>query len=389
MSTEEAWTFAVMAGLGGVLILSHFNWLAAGLAAFSLFLYAFIYTPLKKVSSVSVLVGAVPGSLPCLIGWAAGNDELSAGGWILFALQFFWQFPHFWAIAWIAHKDYYGGGLQVDAVYGGADKIFRHPGDHLFAAVAAGWGTALADGDVRTDRGDHRTLGQPFDGWSVCAVVPGDDGKGSQEGDVQQLYLFARSFACAAGDQKFKLMEAVNEQRKKIHPHKFTLWVALASIVMMFAGLTSAYVVKRDAAGWTTFAIPKAFWYSTATILLSSLTMQIALRSFKEREMLRYRNLLTATAILGIVFMLFQWTGFREIWHTGITLHGSGGGQFLYVIAGLHAGACAGWGGRAVAMLARAFVSKVRSYNAVPVELMATYWHFVDLLWVYLLIFFI
>jgi protoheme IX farnesyltransferase len=113
MSTEEAWTFAVLAGVGGVLILSHFNWLAAGLAAFSLFLYAFIYTPLKKVSSISVLVGAIPGGLPCLIGWAAGNDDLSAGGWILFALQFFWQFPHFWAIAWIAHKDYAAAGFKL------------------------------------------------------------------------------------------------------------------------------------------------------------------------------------------------------------------------------------------------------------------------------------
>src|SRR5580692_11743967 len=113
MSTEEAWTFAVLAGVGGVLILSHFNWLAAGLAAFSLFVYAFIYTPLKKVSAISVLVGAVPGALPCLIGWAAGNDNLSAGGWILFALQFFWQFPHFWAIAWIAHKDYSAAGFKL------------------------------------------------------------------------------------------------------------------------------------------------------------------------------------------------------------------------------------------------------------------------------------
>jgi protoheme IX farnesyltransferase len=113
MSTQEAWTFAVLAGVGGVLILSHFNLLTAALAAFSLFLYAFIYTPLKKVSSVSVLVGAIPGALPCLIGWAAGNDDLSAGGWILFALQFFWQFPHFWAIAWIAHKDYTAAGFKL------------------------------------------------------------------------------------------------------------------------------------------------------------------------------------------------------------------------------------------------------------------------------------
>jgi len=113
MSVEEAWTFAVLSGIGGVLILWHFNFLTAALAAFSLFVYAFIYTPLKKVSSISVLVGAIPGSLPCLIGWAAGNDDLSTGGWILFALQFFWQFPHFWAIAWVAHKDYTAAGFKL------------------------------------------------------------------------------------------------------------------------------------------------------------------------------------------------------------------------------------------------------------------------------------
>ena len=113
MSVQEGWVFAIVAGAAGILILGHFNFLTAALSAFSLFVYAFIYTPLKKVSSISVLVGAVPGALPCLIGWAAGNDDLSAGGWALFALQFFWQFPHFWAIAWIAHKDYTTAGFKM------------------------------------------------------------------------------------------------------------------------------------------------------------------------------------------------------------------------------------------------------------------------------------
>jgi heme o synthase len=113
MSPTEASVFAVVTGVAGILILWHFNMLTAALAAFSLFVYAWIYTPLKKVSSISVLVGAIPGSLPCLIGWAAGNDDLSAGGWVLFALQFFWQFPHFWAIAWIAHKDYTAAGFKM------------------------------------------------------------------------------------------------------------------------------------------------------------------------------------------------------------------------------------------------------------------------------------
>jgi len=114
MSIQEGWAFAIITGLLGVFILGYyFNWLAAALAAFSLFLYAFIYTPLKKVNSIAVLAGAIPGALPCLIGWAAGNDEISLGGWILFALQFFWQFPHFWAIAWVAHKDYSSAGFKL------------------------------------------------------------------------------------------------------------------------------------------------------------------------------------------------------------------------------------------------------------------------------------
>jgi protoheme IX farnesyltransferase len=114
MSVEEGWGFAILSGISGVIILaSSFNMLTAGLAAVSLFLYAFIYTPLKKVNSVAVLVGALPGALPCLIGWAAGEGELTLGGWILFAIQFLWQFPHFWAIAWIAHRDYVTAGFRL------------------------------------------------------------------------------------------------------------------------------------------------------------------------------------------------------------------------------------------------------------------------------------
>jgi protoheme IX farnesyltransferase len=114
MSQQEAYIFAAIAGLLGVLMMwKFFNLSAALLSAFSLFLYAFIYTPLKKVNSIAVLVGAFPGALPCLIGWVAGADEFSAGGWILFAIQFLWQFPHFWAIAWVAHSDYSKAGFKL------------------------------------------------------------------------------------------------------------------------------------------------------------------------------------------------------------------------------------------------------------------------------------
>jgi protoheme IX farnesyltransferase len=128
MSAEEAYGFAFVAGAIGVYMMYacfNSNTPAALLSAFSLFLYAFIYTPLKKVNSIAVLVGALPGALPCLIGWVAatgvvspyaaipGTSFYNAGGWVLFAIQFLWQFPHFWAIAWVAHNDYSRAGFKL------------------------------------------------------------------------------------------------------------------------------------------------------------------------------------------------------------------------------------------------------------------------------------
>jgi protoheme IX farnesyltransferase len=124
MSTIEGWIFAFCSALIGVLILGlWFNWLSAIISLFSLFLYAFVYTPLKKIHGIAVMVGAIPGALPCLIGWVAGTDSLSLGGWILFCIQFFWQFPHFWAIAWVSYNDYSKAGFKLLPDKGGPTKF--------------------------------------------------------------------------------------------------------------------------------------------------------------------------------------------------------------------------------------------------------------------------
>jgi cytochrome c oxidase subunit III len=181
----------------------------------------------------------------------------------------------------------------------------------------------------------------------------------------------------------------VTDQRKKIHPHKFTLWVGIGSIIMMFAGLTSAYIVKREQPGWTTFDVPVAFWYSTGVILISSFTMQLALRAFRERTIPKYKKLVTATAALGLLFVLLQWIGFSHLWKRGITFRGSGAGQFLYIIAGLHAAHVLGGIVALSTLMIRSRNHRIRSYNSVPVELVNTYWHFVDILWIYLFFFFL
>jgi len=113
LTQNQAYTFAIITGVLGVGLMLYFNIASALLSAFSLFLYAFIYTPLKKINSIAVLVGAFPGAIPCLIGWVAATNEFSVGGWILLLIQFLWQFPHFWAIAWVSHADYSRVGFKL------------------------------------------------------------------------------------------------------------------------------------------------------------------------------------------------------------------------------------------------------------------------------------
>src|ERR1700752_1416179 len=99
---------------------------------------------------------------------------------------------------------------------------------------------------------------------------------------------------------------SIDRQGKKIHPHKFTMWVAIGSIVMMFAGLTSAFIVKSNQGGWQTITMRKVFWISTVVIIISSITLQMALRSFKQREMTQYRSLIGLTLLLGVAFIVLQ-----------------------------------------------------------------------------------
>jgi heme o synthase len=115
MEVSEAVLIAGLTGTIGIIILSLFNPLSAVLGALSLVSYAFIYTPMKKVSPAAVWIGAIPGALPMAIGWIAASNSgtLSTEAIFLFSLQFLWQFPHFWAIAWVAYDDYAKAGFYL------------------------------------------------------------------------------------------------------------------------------------------------------------------------------------------------------------------------------------------------------------------------------------
>ncbi len=188
------------------------------------------------------------------------------------------------------------------------------------------------------------------------------------------------------------MMTAVQtNEPKRIHPHKFTLWVAIGSIVMMFAALTSAYIVKKNQANWLEFDLPVVFWYSTAIILLSSVTIHLSVKAFQAREMSRYRRLITITAALGVAFILMQWLGFRDLEARNIALTGpksNSAASFLFVITGLHMVHVLGGVIALLVIFIRAYSVKLKNYSVLPIELAATYWHFVDVLWIYLFIFY-
>lgn len=115
MSVGEALLVSGLMGVVGILVLMYvFNDLAAVIGAISLLLYAFVYTPLKRISPIAILVGAIPGALPTAIGWVAATGTIAYETYLLFAIQFLWQFPHFWAIGWLGAEEYAKAGFKLE-----------------------------------------------------------------------------------------------------------------------------------------------------------------------------------------------------------------------------------------------------------------------------------
>ncbi len=179
--------------------------------------------------------------------------------------------------------------------------------------------------------------------------------------------------------------------RNKIHPKKFALWAGIASILMMFTALMSAYVVRQAQGNWLEFRIPDIFLYSTGVILLSSLTLHLSYRAFMNGKARAYRTNLILTFVLGIAFVVTQYQGWLHLQSIGIELTGNPSGSFLYVLSGLHAAHVLGGIGALTVALVHAFklTYKVTAIRKLRLELTMLYWHFVDILWIYLIVFLI
>ncbi len=179
-------------------------------------------------------------------------------------------------------------------------------------------------------------------------------------------------------------------KRNKIHPKKFALFVACASIMMMFAAFTSAYIVRQSAGNWLEFKLPDLFYINTGVILLSSVTLHLSYMGFKKGNVKLYKSLLVVTMILGLAFLVLQYQAWQALVAIGVELTTNPSGSFVYVISGVHAAHILGGIGALMVSTINAFGMKyeVTPSRLLRFELTNIYWHFVDFLWIYLLLFF-
>jgi cytochrome c oxidase subunit 3 len=185
-------------------------------------------------------------------------------------------------------------------------------------------------------------------------------------------------------------MSTVEYRPNRIHPLKFALWVAIGGMIMMFGAFTSAYVVRRAQGNWFEFKLPDIFFLSTAVIVVSSVALHFSLRAFKQGQEKRYKQLLAATFVLGLAFIVLQYQGWEAMNAIGATFTVNPSSSFVYVISGVHAAHVLGGIAALLVALVHAYYLPFRPTprRRLRFELVAHYWHFVDVLWVYLMVFF-
>jgi cytochrome c oxidase subunit 3 len=185
---------------------------------------------------------------------------------------------------------------------------------------------------------------------------------------------------------------------KRREPFKFMLGVGIFGIVFIFLALSFIYVMRKSSADWVNFKLPAIFWVSTAFIVLSSLSLNGANKAFKREEFSSYKWLTGCTLTLGILFIITQLIGWQQLVKMGVIMRNNPAGAFLYVLSGLHILHIIG----GIVFLSIAFIDAIKrtTYvdafvysinppNQLRLKLVTIYWHFVDILWIYLFLFFL
>lgn len=188
--------------------------------------------------------------------------------------------------------------------------------------------------------------------------------------------------------EKSLKQELKQAKRKSAKP---MLWVSMISMTMMFAGLTSAYVVSRKRDDWVSFDLPSAFYISTLLIILSSIAFMLAKFFIKKDNRQLTTLFLISTLVLGVGFVIFQFEGFKQLFNSGLVFAGAQStvkSSFIYGITIAHLAHIAAGIIVLLVVIVNHFKNKYSAKDSLGLELGAIFWHFVDILWIYLFLFF-
>ena len=177
--------------------------------------------------------------------------------------------------------------------------------------------------------------------------------------------------------------------RESLHPFdsaRLGLWVFLGSVTMLFAAFTSAYLVRRAGPDWAPLQIPSVLWMSTAVLLASSVTMELARRSFQGWKPLAFRRWMSATFVLGVLFIFGQLLAWQQLAEQGVFLQSHPHSSFFYVFTAVHALHVVGGMVALFYVLVQSWRYKLTPGVSSAPALCATYWHFVDAVWIYLFV---
>ncbi|SEJ17834.1 cytochrome c oxidase subunit 3 [Cyclobacterium xiamenense] len=187
-------------------------------------------------------------------------------------------------------------------------------------------------------------------------------------------------------EEKLAFVEGA-EQPLSMHPKKFALWLFIVSVVMVFAGMTSAYIVRQSEGNWLEFDLPDVFWYNSGIIVLSSLSIHWSYLSAKKDDFNSLKLGLIATTFLGLAFLVGQWYSWIALVEQDVYFVGNPAGSFMYVFTGLHGLHLVSGVIFLIIVLISSLGNKIHSQNMPQLEMCVTYWHFLGGLWLYLFMF--
>jgi cytochrome c oxidase subunit III len=162
------------------------------------------------------------------------------------------------------------------------------------------------------------------------------------------------------------------------------LWILLTAIIMLFAGLSSAYIVLRGVPTWQNIELPSMLWPNTAILLLSSVAIEISRRAIRRNDTGSMKRWLALGGVLGVAFLAGQLAAWRQLVNAGVYVPSTQQSGFFYILTGLHAVHLLGGVGALIYVLAIALKNRLTAFNYEPLKLCALYWHVMDGLWVYL-----